>query len=235
MAVSGHRADSIAFITKRVYHSEPEGGAMRSNFAIGSPIVTLTFVLCLSTATRASSIEWKIADGGNGHLYEAILVGGDISWEDAQAAVAARGPGWHLATLTSAAENSFVEALFAGDTSFFHCCIGIISSGPWVGAFSSTNASNDWHWVTGEPFIFEDWGPNEPFGNGNRISYAAWGSGVAWNDIPSGHPLSPRSYIAEFSEPIPEPSTLSLLMSSLVGVFWWKLSRRIESKNDSLR
>jgi hypothetical protein len=204
-------------------------------------VVIFTSLLCLSAIAKASPIEWKIADGGNGHLYEAVLVGGDITWEDAQAAVAARGPGWHLATITSAAENAFVEALFAGDPNFFNCClfpipIGRISSGPWLGAFSSTNASNDWQWVTGEPFVFADWGPLEPFGNGNHISYAEFGSGrlVAWNDIPSGHPLSPRSYVAELSQPIPEPSTLLLFVFGLFGLSVWRGGHQVDQSGGSV-
>ncbi len=161
--------------------------------------VVCPFFISLS---HAVPVEWKAIDGGNGHLFEAVLVGNAITWEDAQAAAVAKGPGWHLATVTSSGENNFIESLFASNTSFFNCCLfpfplGRISSGPWLGGSSSTNASNDWAWVTGEPFGFADWGPTAPFGNGNHISYAEFAAArqVAWNDIPSGHSLSPQSYI----------------------------------------
>ncbi|MCU7805452.1 MAG: hypothetical protein KZQ96_19855 [Candidatus Thiodiazotropha sp. (ex Lucinoma borealis)] len=92
-------------------------------------------ILLLSTVTHATIVEWSVADGGNGHLYEAVLAGSDITWENAQAAVQARGADWHLATITSAAENAFVENLFASDSAFFNCCaypfpLGRISSDP---------------------------------------------------------------------------------------------------------
>jgi len=79
------------------------------------------FVL-VATSVEAVPIEWTTSSGGNGHLYEAVLVGSAITWEDAQAAAVARGPSWNLATITSAAENAFVENLFSSDSSFFNCC-----------------------------------------------------------------------------------------------------------------
>lgn len=152
------------------------------------------------------AIQWALNDGGNGHFYEVVNANANITWEDAQKAAAVRGDSWHLVTITSAAENAFVENLIAGKSDFFNCCqtsslAGRIASGPWLGATSTTNTSRDWKWVTGETFVFADWGPFEPFGNGNHISCAEFGNSrqLAWNDIPSGHPLSPQSYILECS------------------------------------
>jgi hypothetical protein len=146
-----------------------------------------------------NAVEWKVSDGGNDHFYEAVLAEGDITWEKAQEAALVRGDNWHLATITSEAENEFVKSLFSGNAAFFNCCLSQVASGPWIGATSSSNASNDWTWITGENFDFTQWGPREPFGNGDHISYAQFGNAkqVAWNDIPSGHPNSPRSYILE--------------------------------------
>lgn len=153
-----------------------------------------------------NAVEWPISDGGNGHLYEAVLANGDITWEEAQEEAIARGEGWHLATITSEDESEFVRSLFANNPDFFNCCansslVGRVASGPWLGATSSTNANNDWRWITGEPFGFSEWGPFEPFGNGNHISYAEFGASaqLAWNDIPSGHGLGPQSYVLERS------------------------------------
>jgi hypothetical protein len=107
-------------------------------------------------------------------------------------------------TITSVEESDFVKGLIAGRAEFFNCCqfpvpVGRIASGPWLGASASTQPSHDWQWVTGEPFSFTDWGPLEPFGNGDRISFAEFGTSrqLGWNDIPSGHPSSPQSYVAE--------------------------------------
>jgi hypothetical protein len=152
-----------------------------------------------SLSTFPNAVEWKVGDGGNGHIYEAVLADGDITWEEARKSASLRGDAWYLATITSKEENEFVMSLFNQNPNFFNCCLGQVASGPWIGATSSTISSNDWTWITGEIFDFADWGPSEPFGNGDHISYARFGAKVAWNDIPSGHPNSPRSYILECS------------------------------------
>src|SRR5262249_15632204 len=57
------------------------------------------------THSRADWVQWRVADGGNGHYYQAVSTPGGITWEAAQAA--AVGMGGYLATITSAAENAF--------------------------------------------------------------------------------------------------------------------------------
>lgn len=153
-----------------------------------------------------NAVEWNRNIGGNGHLYEVVIAGEDITWEEAQQASTDRGDSWHLATITSEGENEFVKSLIIGNADFFNCCqtsslVGRVASGPWLGATSSTNSSNDWTWNTGEPFEYTQWGQYEPFGNGNHISYAEFGDArqIVWNDIPSGNPQSPQAYIAECS------------------------------------
>ena len=69
----------------------------------------------------------------------------------------------------------------------------------WLGATSSSNIAQDWRWVTGEPFSFTDWGPFEPFGNGDRLridEFRDRGGLVAWNDAPSTSTRS-MGYIVE--------------------------------------
>ena len=186
---------------------------------------TCACLVAVSINANAATVQWDVVSGGNGHLYEAVLVGADITWDEARAAVEARGSGWHLATITSAEENAFVESLFSSNPAFFNCCLfpsplGRIASGPWLGGSSSTNASNDWTWITGEAFTFSDWGPTAPASNGNHISYAEFGASrvVAWNDLPGVYPaLSSQSYIAEFSA-VPIPATIWLFGSGLLGL-----------------
>ncbi len=40
-------------------------------------------LLWLVPGTMAAPVQWSIADGGNGHYYEAVLVPEGISWTDA--------------------------------------------------------------------------------------------------------------------------------------------------------
>ena len=71
--------------------------------------------ISIAALARAAPTRWDPAAGGNGHLYEAIRFGRQLSWESARAEARARGPGWDLATITSAEENAFVKSLFEGD------------------------------------------------------------------------------------------------------------------------
>ena len=79
-------------------------------------ICWLAFVVfgsSMAAAVRAAPTRWEPAAGGNGHLYEAVTAGSPVSWDTARAAARARGPGWDLATITSAEESAFVKSLFA--------------------------------------------------------------------------------------------------------------------------
>jgi uncharacterized protein (TIGR03437 family) len=174
-------------------------------------------ILVASTAAWALSSEgatvfWDPASGGNGHYYEVVFCPGTpqpqpCSWEEARTSAQARGAGWDLVTLASLEENAFVEALFANDIKFFNIFRANINSGPWIGAVHVGPGTRNYQWVTGEQFSFTDWGPSEPFGNGDRISYADFappfgdGSAIAWNDIGSGRADGPIAFIVESSGP----------------------------------
>lgn len=168
--------------------------------------------------TRDLSTEepscWDPADGGNGHRYLALLCDastidpatGTCSWEAAREAARALGEGWDLATLTSSEESAFVKALFCNDPRFFNTVQSnpAIQRGPWIGGYWIGPGVANYAWVTGEPFgPHTNWGPLEPFGNGDRISFADFSSpfadcsGIAWNDIGSGRPDGPIAFVAE--------------------------------------
>lgn len=168
-----------------------------------------------------------VSFAGNGHRYELVLDEG-VTWDDASAAAAARGAGWHLATITDATENAFIRSLFsAGPPTFVDSClssslVGLVCGGLWIGGVSSGTGSNDWTWVTGEAFTFSDWGPFEPFRNGDRIridEFRSLGT-IAWNDVPSGRTLT-TGYILENSSttsPIPLPASLFFLVAGITGL-----------------
>ena len=75
--------------------------------------------------------------------------------------------GGHLATITSAAENKVVRPL--------------VSNSKWLGANEdvpvTSPGTGNYAWLTGEPFDYSNWGPQEPnraethCGNGNGLCY----------------------------------------------------------------
>jgi Lectin C-type domain len=80
----------------------------------------------------------------NGHGYQRFDV--NLTWTAAKAFCEVRGA--HLATVTSQAENDFIDANFRPNNL-------------WLGA---TDAASEgvWTWVTGEPWAFTKWGASEP-------------------------------------------------------------------------
>lgn len=103
---------------------------------------------------HAIPVTW----GVNGHQYGVVASEG-ITWTDARAATLALGGNWDLATITSAAEESFVTSLLsANPPSRSHF---------WLGA-SDTAVEGSYVWVTGESFSYTNWWSAEPNNVGNE-------------------------------------------------------------------
>ena len=147
------------------------------------------------TPCALNAVQWRVADGGNGHWYQIDgLSPLGLNWADAESRAVARGA--HLASITSAAENSYLVA-FARATAAPYGTF-------WIGGYrTDSNCSPAcFTWTTGEPWSFENWGPSgEPFdswgcwnpnpnncgwsgpGTGLAVEFITWGaySGL-WND-----------------------------------------------------
>ncbi len=186
----------------------------------------VAFQIWIAASVSAAPIIWKVADGGNGHAYEAVR--DSVTWFEANtAAEAADG---HLATITSSEENDFVFGLvdrpelwtdFGGLT----CC----SWGPWLGGFQSRGASEPdegWIWNTSEDFSYTNWWPGEPNNDGggeNHLHFFATPSGSrasTWNDFHGPRHLN--GYVVEFA--VPEPSTLAFAVLGMAGSGWRRRS-----------
>ena len=102
---------------------------------------------------QSGAVQWKVADGGNGHWYDAIHLEGDVTWYSFK--VEAEDRGAHLATVTTSDENQFVFTLSVAKAAWYD---GV--SGPYLGARKLPN--NSFAWVTGEEFNFTNWLPGEP-------------------------------------------------------------------------
>ncbi len=120
-------------------------------------------VMCLSSAVvvaaaNGAPMTWDKGTAANGHQYELHIKEGGISWTAAKEAVARLEGGWHLATITSLAEQDWlVKNILAPQGG---------EGGYWLGGFqdppNQRKASDGWRWVTGETWNYTSWVPGEP-------------------------------------------------------------------------
>jgi hypothetical protein len=175
---------------------------------LGKLLAAALIALAVHGGVHAAPVNW------NGHEYDVIL-SENITWSNANAATIAMGNGWHLATITSAAENAFISSLLplnVPDRSHF-----------WLGG-SDAAVEGTWTWVTGEAFVFASWWGGEPnnVGNEDYLAMDLRGQMYAWNDAPgdmlaAGYDMA-RGYIIERTTSVPEPGTLALFGVALFGL-----------------
>lgn len=114
-------------------------------------------VVAVGPQAAAEPVTWSTGPGANGHQYELHVAEG-ISWSAARDAAAALGDGWHLVTITSQAEQDWVnETMFRPQGQ---------GGGYWLGGLQvpddEPDASRGWTWVTGETWGYENWVEGEP-------------------------------------------------------------------------
>lgn len=138
--------------------------------------------------------DWKLGpelNPINGHYYEAVYKDNGVSWADAEKAAKSlehMGKHGHLATITSEDEAKFISSRFY----YIH--------GFWLGGYrsdESSNSSSRWKWVTGEPWSYTRWAPNQPDnweGRENKLSILL--PDGTWNDV-AGDSL-PKGYLVEY-------------------------------------
>lgn len=158
-------------------------------------------------AAQSGWIQWTGGTGANGHWFLAVHVPGGIDWNDArQRAIELGGD---LATITSAAENTFVFQRIA-DPVFWRVVPNPTRIfGPWLGGYQPAGSAEPlggWTWVTGESWSWQNWAPNEPNNyNGMQEDHLHFFTGgttplARWNDLRSSS-LVPGFVVESTSPP----------------------------------
>ncbi len=162
--------------------------------------------------------------GGTDHFYELVGQSG-LNWGAADAAAQAKshlGTNGYLATITSAAENTFItDNLLSAEP---------VLPGYWLGGLQpqgSAEPGGGWEWDTAETWSYTNWDPAEPNNdNQGEDRLEIWGAAALagkWNDVFGGS-THLRGYIVEY--PIPEPVTLGLLLLGGLAMLRSRIIRR---------
>jgi hypothetical protein len=177
--------------------------------------IGLVALLALGAAVPARAVPVEF----NGHYYDIIRAGG-IEWTAADAAANASSylglPG-HLATVTTAGEDAFIDSLRAG------LGFGEVWAGGFQNPITETTPTAGWTWVNGEgAFGYSNWlggEPNDNYGPGSE-QYLGLGLNGAfgWND--EGALSLIYGYVVEYERAgVPEGAAGLAGILAIVGLF----------------
>ena len=116
----------------------------------------------------------------NGHYY-AYYWDPDVSWTNASSYCFINSG--HLATITSAEEQAFLENAFPGTQG-------------WIGA--SLQEDGSWQWTTKEDFSYMNWKAGEPNNQNGEEGYAHLYTDMQWNDLPDTDTTYHTGYYCEW-------------------------------------
>ena len=159
-------------------------------------------ILLVPAIAHSQLVQWTFESGGNGHWYELVYSEIPVTWEEAEAY--AESGGGHLATISSAEENSWIfETLVVP-------LAPISTVGVFLGGFHNESSPDysepdgGWEWVTGEPWDYEAWRDGEPNDGGDRGNYLEYANGpyqiIGWNDTGNGPEDVHYSFVAEYGD-----------------------------------
>lgn len=138
-------------------------------------VIALMGALFVSTYADSDKKQFEL----NNHLYQRFDTA--LTWSDAVRFCQARGG--HLVTITTPEENNFVYRNF-----------GIQGANLWIGATDEVR-ERSWRWVTGEPFVYNNWATQMPDNASQGQNYAIfWDLDPGrWDD--NGLPVCDCKYV----------------------------------------
>jgi hypothetical protein len=181
---------------------------------------SITMFLCLLALAvsfapaDASPIQWATADGGNDNWYELITSPQQITWQQANAQTASMsylGSPGYLATVSSAKENAWIYSNV------------VVSGYAWLGG---EDDGSGWRWANGEPWVIGCWSPGQPDGYLGGVQHNLYfAAAPLWDDAPDHWGGVPSQYVVEYNAPVPEPSSLTLLLGGAVAIAGFAVRR----------
>jgi hypothetical protein len=189
-----------------------------ATFAAVLAVLVGVDIFTAASCQAVTFIQWNSGPGNNGHYYGITDAASD--WVAAESTAVSLGG--HLASITSADEQSFIESTFlTGLFDTLPLWIGLADISPYGGGVGSTVYNN---WTTGEAVSYTNWKAGEPnnFAPGEDYVTINWQRAVdlsstkgTWNDTPlngstgfGGNSDGPYFGVVEL---VPEPSAVALL------------------------
>lgn len=154
-------------------------------------LVCVAVLFPQSAASQGTPLAESVWNAGNGNTYVAVQLDG-AEWAEATADVTELYPGYRLATITSQAEQDFIDNMLLNAG---------LGSQYWIGGFQVSpkpepDPAAGWRWVTGEPWNYTNWGAIEPNDAGGIEDFLTTSPHMGWND--EGTAIgSVQGYIAE--------------------------------------
>ncbi|MFT4543101.1 MAG: hypothetical protein ACI841_001860 [Planctomycetota bacterium] len=126
-----------------------------------------------------ASAQAPVLNPANGHFYQWVPT--TMDWPSAKAAAEAmtfQGVNGYLATVTDPGEDNFV----------YYTLNGGALGNSWLGLWQDSGApgyaepAGGWTWVTGEPYVYENWRVGEPNDGAGLEHFGGYWAGDTWND-----------------------------------------------------